>query len=311
MKLWTVVTVSFLVLQDALAQTPPGFVPKVEANLLAVFEQSNISIKLGNLIPLVGTTSVSRIKALLTQNRDTNTMPLLTAPANVSSSSLYLAFMIDSDVPFNSSLTTLLHWFQPNLLATDGILSANERNVNASHAVGASYTPPQPPPGSGAHEYTLLLFEQPWRFIVPKQFSSINPPASLADRIGFNISEFISASGLTNPISANFFRALNGTVSQTSGVESSIAAASTSVSMNVGSMSFSSVTAVTGTISGATSQSVTATSTIISATGASSPSVSASATQSSIAGLVNVKSREREVLASLALVILSAPMWMA
>jgi phosphatidylethanolamine-binding protein len=121
--------------------------------------------------------------------------------------------MIDLDVLFNGTSVTFLHWFQPDLtLVPSLVLTPGSSNMST----GAPYIGPAPPPGS-PHRYTLLLFSQPAEFAVPDAFSDINPPTDLLARIGFNITEFITAAGLDAPLAGSYFRVVNasGTASST------------------------------------------------------------------------------------------------
>lgn len=226
-------------------------------------------------------------------------MPILTAPRKTSSAFLYIVFMIDSNVVRDHRQTTLLQWFQPNLLVTDHILNANINNKHATKAVGASYLEPSPPYGSGPHEYTLLLFEQPQDFSVPAQYDRINPPADVDARVGFNITEFIAATKLGTPVAANYFRALNGSAAQTKSVSSSIAAVTRAMTSEASPTSDTkSASAITVSFSGKT---ITPTVTT-SATGAS---------QSSTNGAVDVKSSSRELFVGLGMAIVGAGVLMA
>jgi phosphatidylethanolamine-binding protein len=117
--------------------------------------------------------------------------------------------MIDQDVHYNGTAYTMLHWFRPGL----------RRNTNDDAIPGASYNPPNPPPGSGAHRYTFVLYAQPEDFAVPEQYAAINPPAETIDRVAFNLTAFASAANLGDPIAANYLRVINGTEAESSSVE--------------------------------------------------------------------------------------------
>ena len=212
---------------------------------------------------------------------------------------------MDIDVPRNGSKFTLLHWLYPNLVGQpNSTLTQDNLTAGASTAVGAAYIPPTPPGGSGPHRYTFLLFEQPENWAIPSEFVTINPPADSSARIGFNITEFISASGLDEPIAANYLRVLNGTAAETSSAESmtgtAAGAAATSGSMT-GSMTESA--AMTTSSSG-----VEATGSLVSSAIASrSGSLPA---PSPTDGAVSVRSQGREMIAGLAMAVVGAGAWM-
>ncbi len=133
---------------------------------------------------------------------------------------------MDLDVPLNGG-TTLLHWLESGVTPS----SSNGTLVTPSDPFkGAPYVSPAPPPGN-AHRYVELLFEQPDNFEIPSDFQSINPPADVNARIGFNLQKFIDEAGLTELVAANFFRVQNGTSSASgTGAAGSGAATSTAAS---------------------------------------------------------------------------------
>jgi hypothetical protein len=116
---------------------------------------------------------------------------------------------------------TLLHWFVPNVPLVTGVLSPP---VPSNSTPGAMYLQPSPPIGDIPHRYVLLLFAQPENFTVPAAFP-ISPPASTANRIGFNVSAFAEAAGLGQPFAAHWF-----SVQNTTGVASTTSASATGAS---------------------------------------------------------------------------------
>ena len=155
--------------------------------------------------------------------------PTASPPTDASSDAIYVLFLIDQDVSRNGMKVNLLHWLQPNLVANATELTFDAVATGASSAVGAEYIPPTPPGGSGPHRYTFVLFEQPSMWTIPAAFSTINPPADTSARIGFNLVDFVSQSGLGEPIAANYLRVLNGTAAETSSAETMTYAAATSM----------------------------------------------------------------------------------
>lgn len=131
----------------------------------------------------------------------------------VTSASTFVLFMIDLDVPRNNTRLTLLHWFVPS--ATLSGQTNNTLLVPATNSSGASYLQPSPPVGDIPHRYVFLVFARPDNFTVPSQFAAINPPSSTQARIGFNISEFVAAAGLGQPLAANYIRVQNTTATST------------------------------------------------------------------------------------------------
>ena len=110
--------------------------------------------------------------------------------------------MIDPDVIEDGKATTILHWYQADLLKDP----SNGELFNLSDN-GALYAGPTPPPGP-SHRYILLLFVQPSRYVLPECFSHILP-LTLPARRGFDMEQFMRVTGLGKPIAANFFSVVN------------------------------------------------------------------------------------------------------
>jgi phosphatidylethanolamine-binding protein (PEBP) family uncharacterized protein len=160
----------------------------------------------------------------------------------------FMVMMIDIDVVQQNFQTTVLHWFQPDLVlegASAGAIAppsapgANTTSMFAQSLAGtwsrlikspkqnsitgatlpansigqANYLAPGPPPGP-AHRYVQVLFAQPSNFSVPACFQNVlSTPGNASangQRLGFDIIQFLVASGVrTRPIAGNFFRAQN------------------------------------------------------------------------------------------------------
>lgn len=226
----------------ACAQTSPDFAYQVSQNLRVVYNDSYTEVSPpGILIP--------RANVL--------TAPTAYLPSNVPANGSYVLFLIDIDVPRNGSKVNLLHWFQPNLVGEPSVLVRDNTTVGASTAVGAAYIPPTPPGGSGPHRYNFLLFAQPAGWSVPSSYLSINPPANSSARVGFNITAFVAASGLGEPIAGNYLQVLNGTAAETSSALTMTLAAATSTSSSgseaTGSLASSVIASASSTISPALS----------------------------------------------------------
>lgn len=82
----------------------------------------------------------------------------------------------------------------------------------------AEYIAPQPPAGSH-HRYVYLVFEQHEEYTFPWCFRHIFPKTMEA-RAGFNLRQFVEASGLKHPVAGNYFfvkndEAVTGTLTRT------------------------------------------------------------------------------------------------
>jgi phosphatidylethanolamine-binding protein len=218
----------------------------------------------------------------------------------------YVVIMIDQDVPAQvadpnapeGSRTFILHWLQPNLIATEDVLTVDVTMEAASTAIGAPYRPPTPPGGDIAHRYTFLLFEQPENWAIPAEYSGINPPseADPSAIFGFNITEFVAASGLSEPIAANYLRVINGTEEA-----SSSAATETFTSMPSSTAEGSPAT---------TTESGTETTGSEASATASETSATASETAAAEDGAMTMRGSTREVVIGLAMVVAGAGLWM-
>ncbi|KAF2121748.1 phosphatidylethanolamine-binding protein [Lophiotrema nucula] len=173
----------------ALADTGPGFPVQVGPTLNVTFGGNNVS-PAGELIP----------------RADTASPPNVTTPVFTSAGKAVL-FMVDSDVPRNGTRVELLHWLISNVT-----LAGDNQTLSFSGEGEAPYLQPSPPVGDTPHAYTLVLFPQPDNFTVPSQFNDV-----LESRVFFNISNFVAAAGLSNPLAGNYIRVQNvsGTATQT------------------------------------------------------------------------------------------------
>lgn len=112
-----------------------------------------------------------------------------------------MAFMIDIDVPLSQDEnTTLLHWYEPDLEANSA--TGDLEKKSSCPEEGAPYGGPAPP--SGTHRYVELLFSQPDNYTFPEEFEGVLDPTVPA-RLHFNISEFVEAADLAEPVAANYF----------------------------------------------------------------------------------------------------------
>jgi hypothetical protein len=150
--------------------------------------------------------------------------PSISLPSNADQDQTYIVFMIDQDVPRNGTSFTILHWFAPNLHRTpdNDTLAVTMIEDNTPSIAGVNYFPPNPPPASGPHRYTWLLYAQPPNFTLPEGYAGLNAGAepSPAALVGFNLTAFAAAADLGPALAANYMRVLNGTEAETSSAES-------------------------------------------------------------------------------------------
>jgi Phosphatidylethanolamine-binding protein len=112
--------------------------------------------------------------------------------------------MVDLDVQRDGE-TNFLHWLETDFtLSSSLVLTPGSTNTST----GASYIGPSPPPGT-PHRYVFWLFSQPSEFTIPESFSAIDPPTDILARIGFNLTEFVTAAGLDAPLAGAYFTVVN------------------------------------------------------------------------------------------------------
>lgn len=123
------------------------------------------------------------------------------------------------------------HWMLNYVTIAD-----NKLDTGSVVAV-TNYAGPAPPPGSGAHRYTILLFTQPAEFISPAEFG---PDAGVAT---FTLSTYLSDSKMGPLVGGNYFTVEDGTstvsVEATSAVESSTLASDSPSSSGSGTQTSS------------------------------------------------------------------------
>ncbi|KAI9684840.1 MAG: hypothetical protein M1820_010870 [Bogoriella megaspora] len=168
------------------AQIPPSFSPSASQQLSVTFGNGAVSISPGELIGI-------NVPAQ---------QPQLGLSSSASSDSTYILVMVDPDAPTpqNPSSAQILHWIQPNLTLSNGVLTATSQAF-------APYARPMPPTYSDAHRYIQFLYSQPERFIIPQAYLGY----SAQNRTKFNISNFAAAANLGNPVAANYFLVANNT----------------------------------------------------------------------------------------------------
>jgi hypothetical protein len=118
--------------------------------------------------------------------------------------------MVDLDVPRNNTRVQLLHWLAPNVtLGSSNSSGLTPLNIPIGFA---PYLQPSPPVGDIPHSYTFIVFPQPANFSIPAKYADL-----ANNRVGFNTSQFLADTGLSNAIAANYIRVQNltGTATQT------------------------------------------------------------------------------------------------
>ncbi|RDW71806.1 hypothetical protein BP5796_07840 [Coleophoma crateriformis] len=178
------------ILPSVWATTPDGFTPAAPVDLGVSFSDFGVTVTPGLLLPRAQTISA----------------PTITPPTGASSSSTYIVFIIDLDVPQNNTRVTIVHWIQPDMVIGSAGTLVVAANASGS---GTPYEQPNPPVGDIPHRYTEVLFTQPAGFSFPAAFASINPPATPRQRFGFSLPDFVSAAGLSAPLAGNYFRVQN------------------------------------------------------------------------------------------------------
>lgn len=113
-----------------------------------------------------------------------------------------------------SPITQAITGGMARLVASQQNSTAAASNMPPGTVGQTNYLPPGPPPGP-PHRYVQVLYAQPQGFTVPQCFQNVlsipgNQTANGQSRLGFDINQFIAASGIrTRPIAENYFRAQN------------------------------------------------------------------------------------------------------
>ena len=148
----------------------------------------------------------------------------------------YLLAMLDLSVEPNNNPagtnTTLLHWLLPGLSSPNETTTALTSQENAT----APYFPPGPPAGQ-THTYALFLYQEPADFSIPAEYVPFfeNITASVYNRVGFNLTEFVDKTYLGSPVAADWFLVSNTARNAASTPTASSTGAMASSSSNSGS----------------------------------------------------------------------------
>ncbi|KAH8900853.1 PEBP-like protein [Thozetella sp. PMI_491] len=165
-----------------IAQTPPGFTPAVSNHLQVIYSNGEVN---------PGVTEPGEVVA---------SAPTLGA-SGAAADALYFVLMLDLSVnlPGSTSNTTLLHWALADLqLSNNKLLSQRPQD--------APYFPPGPP-AAQTHTYVFEVYRQPKTLTIPDEYVAFfsNITTDVTNRIGFNATKFAAATGLENPVAANYF----------------------------------------------------------------------------------------------------------
>ncbi|KAI0551150.1 phosphatidylethanolamine-binding protein [Xylaria curta] len=172
------------------AQTPAGFTPIVTEKLEVTFGTKNIA-----------TGGQAMTKA------ETARQPTIgiSGPANQT----YVWMLIDLDASTNfanpraGQPATYLHTVLRDFKATGAASGDGVTTLTTTANGPVAWFAPQPPAENPPHphRYTNLLWEQPANWQIPSAANTMLQN----QRLGFNVTNFIAAAGLSNPIAANYF----------------------------------------------------------------------------------------------------------
>lgn len=106
--------------------------------------------------------------------------------------------MVDPDWNNTSPPSVIVHTFVANLTT----------NVNSTSKANIIVTYIAPKPKSGAHNYTLFLFNQPSNFSIPVHYESFMQTTDQTplNRLNLPLESFINQTRLGAPVAANYFR---------------------------------------------------------------------------------------------------------
>ena len=123
----------------------------------------------------------------------------------------YTLIMVDDKINYQGLQTTPLQWLQSDLIPdpTTGLLMVDP----VSSAVTGKYIPPEPVVGK-PHSFISILYRQPSGFSLPPCVSYVLG-VSVKSRLGFNLLDFVRATGLGDPVADNWFQAQNPTPATT------------------------------------------------------------------------------------------------
>ena len=149
--------------------------------------------------------------------------PVVALPPTLSTTTklpgTYLAILVDPTAGTPASVLEVLHYILPGLTSTNTSTTRNRTTLYPLITDAkplAPYLTPAPPPGH-VHTYTVTLWKQPDGFVVPDAFLKYLPlnPLNVTNRYPFNLTNFVTAAGLGQPIAGGYFDLQNTTDSAT------------------------------------------------------------------------------------------------
>ena len=131
----------------------------------------------------------------------------------------YLAILVDPTAGTPTDVFEVLHYILPGLTSANTSTTRNRTSfypLITDAKPLAPYLVPAPPPGH-VHTYTATLWKQPDGFAVPDAFLKYLPLnlSNVTNRYPFNLTDFVTAAGLGQPIAGGYFDLLNTTGSAT------------------------------------------------------------------------------------------------
>lgn len=167
---------------------------------------------------------------LLNKEQSAPTPTVTVTPGNdsVQLTGTYTVFMVDADV-VNADLSKGVnrHWLVNGVKITDGKLS------NASATAITAYAGPGPAAGSGAHRYTIILYEQPSNFAAPEGFQE---PIGVTP---MDLPAYVKNSNLGALVAATYFRVEDGRATASAAATSAVETSTLSVASSASSASAS------------------------------------------------------------------------
>ena len=123
-------------------------------------------------------------------------------------SGTYLVVCLDPDAPYPSFpiMAPIMHMMLPGL-KPEQVAGGTNKMLPSGNAHGLNFVRPRPAPGSSAHRYIFLLYEQPSTFD-DKRFTFIEEQISVMsiwNRVRFDLASFEKEAELGPVIAANYF----------------------------------------------------------------------------------------------------------
>ncbi|KAI0490301.1 phosphatidylethanolamine-binding protein [Xylaria cf. heliscus] len=183
--------VSALILAGvSVAQTPSGFTPAVTEKLEVTFGTKNVA-----------TGGQALTKA------ETARQPTIGISGTANGTYIWMLIDLDASTNFANpragQQTTYLHTVLRDFKASGAASEAGVTTLSTKANGPVSWFAPQPPAENPPHphRYTNLLWEQPANWQIPSAANTMLQN----QKVGFNVTNFITAAGLSNPIAANYF----------------------------------------------------------------------------------------------------------